>query len=166
MLGNVPVGAGQAEPPVRQVGVRAPDLLSIDHPLVAVLRRPGAGTGEVRTGRRLREELADERLPGQDSRYELLEELGLTVGDHGWDADVEGGTGEHSEVGQNVVAGFVQERDLVLGRQALAAVLLGPGNSGIPTLIQDALQRSVGGHDIGGVVVDLVELPGAARLSQ
>ena len=47
VLGDPPVGAGEAHARIGQVGERAPDLLAVDDPLLAVPSRPRPGPGEV-----------------------------------------------------------------------------------------------------------------------
>lgn len=49
MLGRVPVGAGQAQAPVRGIGRGAPGLGAVEHPGVAVTLGPGDHPGQIRT---------------------------------------------------------------------------------------------------------------------
>ena len=64
------VGAGEQEDPRRIAGQRRPDLLAVDHPLVAVGHRPGRQRGQVGTGVGLRVALAPAVGARQDPREE------------------------------------------------------------------------------------------------
>ncbi len=68
VLRHVPVGPGEAEPPVRPPGAGRPDLRAVEHPLVAVAYGGGLGAGDVRSAAGLREELHPELLAPQDRR--------------------------------------------------------------------------------------------------
>ena len=82
VLGHLGIGAGQQHAQVGLLAVGGPDLLAVDDPLVAVAHRPGLEPGQVRSGRRFREQLAP-RLPsgddGPDVAVDLL--LGPVGGD-------------------------------------------------------------------------------------
>ena len=63
-------------------GARRPDLLPVDHPLVAVAHGPGAEVGQVAAGARLAEQLAPDLLAGQQrQQVALLLLLGAGVQD-------------------------------------------------------------------------------------
>ena len=71
VLGHVGVGAGQHEDPVGEVAGRGPDLLAVDHPLVAVELGPAAEVAEVGAGVGLAVALAPEVLAREDARQEV-----------------------------------------------------------------------------------------------
>src|SRR5690606_38938877 len=50
VAGRAGFGAGEEEAPLGDVGERAPDLLTVDHPLAPVTVGPGADAGEVGAG--------------------------------------------------------------------------------------------------------------------
>ncbi len=143
VLGDVPVCSGQAQSPVGEVRVGAPDLLTVEDPLVAVLGGRSPGPGEVRTRRRLGEELADERVTRQHLRDEAPEEFRRGVRQHGGDAHPEGRPGQHAEVGRDVAVRLLVEDRLERGRQPAAAVLLRPGDPGVAAVEEGALQGAV-----------------------
>ena len=72
VLGDVGVGAGDGDAPGGEVRARRPDLLPVDHPLVAVADRPRREPGEVGAGARLGEELAAELVGAQERPHEAV----------------------------------------------------------------------------------------------
>ena len=70
-FGDVGVGAGEHEDPVGEVAGRRPDLLAVDHPLVAVEHGPAAEVAEVGAGVGLGVALAPEVLAAEDPREEV-----------------------------------------------------------------------------------------------
>ena len=124
-LGAVGVAAGEAEAPVRELGVGGPDLAPADP--VAAVDRHGAGgeRGQVAPGVGLAEELAPQLARREDPGEEALLLLGRPVGQQGGSHEVDadaahqlGGPGPRQLLDHHVVL----ERP-----QAAAAVLLGPG---------------------------------------
>ena len=89
MLGDVPVGAGDQHAVLGGLGARCPDLLSVDHPLLAVPDRLGAKTGEVASGARLAEELTPLLLTGEHRAKKTLLLLITAVGDNGWPRELQ-----------------------------------------------------------------------------
>ena len=65
VLRGLGVGAGDEHAAVGDVGQRVPDLLAVDHPLVAVAHGPTAQAGQVGPGTGLAEELAPGVLAGE-----------------------------------------------------------------------------------------------------
>ena len=61
-MGRSGFGAGQQQSPAGAVREAGPDLLSVDHPVVAVGHRRGGQPGQVGPGARLGEQLAPEVL--------------------------------------------------------------------------------------------------------
>ena len=93
-FGSVPVGASQEHPEVGVVGAGVPHLLAVDHPLVAVERRGGGQPGEVRSRRRLAEQLAPHLLAGEQRAEEpIAREVGALLQDRR--AGEAGGHGRH-----------------------------------------------------------------------
>ena len=72
VLGRVRIRPHEGEERVRVVGVRGPDLLPVDHPLVAVAHRPRLERREVGAGARLRVALCPYDLAREDARQEAL----------------------------------------------------------------------------------------------
>ena len=64
------VGAAEGEDPVGELRLAGPDLLAVDHPLVAVESGPGGHRRQVAPGARLAEALAPELLAPEDRRQE------------------------------------------------------------------------------------------------
>ena len=81
MLGHVGVGAGDQDAELGDLGHRGPDLLAVDHPLVAVAHRPGGQVGQVAAGVGLAEQLAPDLLGGQQ-REQVAVLLRLGAGVH------------------------------------------------------------------------------------
>jgi hypothetical protein len=75
VLGGARVGAGQQEDVVGVLGLRGPDLLAVDHPLVAVELGLRLERGEVGAGVGLAEALAPRHLAREDLGQELLLDL-------------------------------------------------------------------------------------------
>ena len=70
VLRDVRVGAGQQQAEVGVVGARAPQLLAVDDPLVAVALGVGGQPGEVGPVGRLAEQLAPRVLAGDRARQQ------------------------------------------------------------------------------------------------
>src|SRR5690349_1047710 len=66
------LSTGQREHVVGELGLRRPDLLAVDDPLVAVAHGRGLERRQVRAGVRLAEALAPLHLAPQDLGQELL----------------------------------------------------------------------------------------------
>jgi len=139
------VGAGQQHHPVRDVSQRGPDLLAVDHPVLAVLHRASLERGQVGAGVGLGVALAPDLLAGEDFGGVALLLLFGPVGDdrgagHADAQDVQDGRG----LGQRHL--LLQDQLLHEG-ESLAAVFLGPGEpdeSGVEELALPAAQRLVG----------------------
>ena len=67
-FGDVGVGAGDQLAPLGELGARAPHLLAVDDPLVAVALGAAAERGEVRAGAGLGEQLAAQLASGEEAR--------------------------------------------------------------------------------------------------
>jgi hypothetical protein len=70
VLGSIPVGPCEQEPPLGVMRAGRPHLLSVDAPGIAVALRARRGAGEVRARARLAEELTPGVLAGQDGAQE------------------------------------------------------------------------------------------------
>ena len=81
VLGNVGVGAGEQQAPAGHVGECRPDLLAVDHPLVAVAHRPGRQRGEIRARTGLAEHLAPDLLAAERRAQVPVADLVGPVGD-------------------------------------------------------------------------------------
>ena len=68
MLGHVEVRAHQNEHPIRVVRTRSPDLLAVNHKVVAIVIGPGPQAGKVATGAGLAVALTPLHLGLRDSR--------------------------------------------------------------------------------------------------
>ena len=72
VLRHVGVGAREQEAPVGDVGVARPDLVAVDHVLVAVARRGRAQRREVGAGVGLAEALAPALAPADQAGQEAV----------------------------------------------------------------------------------------------
>jgi hypothetical protein len=115
------------------VGAGGPDLLAVDHPVVAVAHRPRRGRRHVRPAAGLGEELAPDLLAAQGWAHEPL--FGRVVG--------EGHDGRHAHAktdleiaaatGANLCL-FLAENDRLDRRAAAAAPFFWPGDLGVAAL--------------------------------
>ena len=137
VLRHLRVGARQQEDVVGVLRLRGPDLLAVDHPLVAVEVGTCLQPGEVGTGIGFAEALAPRDLSGQDLREELLLLLlAPPLQDRRTDERV---AEEVSPQGRARTSELLVEHDVLHGRQALAAVLLGPGSAD-PAAVEELLR--------------------------
>ena len=130
VLGGVGVGADEHLAVLGHVGVAGPDLLAVDHVLVAVPHGPGAQAGQVGARLGLGEALAPAVVALEDGgQVELLLGLG------GLGHDRRSGVQQAHEVGADVGSagplGLLQEDQVLDGRGAPAAVLLRPVDPGV-----------------------------------
>ena len=170
VLGDLPVGAGQAQPPVGPPGPGRPDLRAVEDPLLAVAHRGGEGAGHVRPAARLGEELHPELLALEDGgEVALLLLLGAEVEQHR-------GARRHRrrlDAGRVLAAPeLLVEGPLVRRGEPLAAVLGGEADAGEARVEQHALQLALVGdrlqlllvgevgaqHPGGGLGVDRPEV--------
>ena len=112
MLRDAPVGAGQAQAPVGEVGERAPHLGAVEDPRIAVTGGPRPDTGEVGSSRRLGEELHPQLFAREHARQVPPLEVLRGVGQHDVRADPNVVEPE-SEVGQLVAGRLLVEGPLV-----------------------------------------------------
>jgi hypothetical protein len=131
---------------------RRPDLLAVDHPLVAVELGLAAEVAEVGAGVGLAVALAPQVLTREDARQEVaLLLLGTPlddrVADHLDAEHVVGPTAWDAGLLELLGQDHVFER-----REVRAAVLLGPGDTEVVVLVQRA--APVLGELVGGVVVE------------
>ena len=128
VLGHVGIRPHKAEDPVGVVGAGGPDLLAIDHEVVALVLRPGTKGGEVRPGTGFRVALAPPDLsPGDAGQVTDLLVLGAVFekgrpdhrGAHAGNrrADLQG-------------AHLLEQRDELLLVEPRATVFLRPGRHG------------------------------------
>ena len=139
MLGGVGLGANQAEDPVGQMRGAGPDLLAIDHPLIAIEHGAGAQARQVAAGAGFGIPLAPDGVAAQGGRDELAL-LGLG-------ADFQQRGHQHrdalsAQAGADPRAGEFLGDDARfedVGFEAGAAVLLGYGARRVAMLDQQAL---------------------------
>ena len=160
MLGDVRIGPGQQDPQIGVVCARAPHLLSVDHPLVAVPLGPRGQAGQVRTGAWFAEQLAPHLLAPQHGRQVAAALFVGAVPDDGGaghtDPDGEQ-TRSHVETGL-----FLTEDHRLDERATLAAELDRPGDAGPAAVVEAALPfLSLGDEDVVEVVERMAgrELP-------
>ena len=126
MLGCVGIGAHVQLAPIGAVPQRGPDLLAVDHELVAVQRRAGAQRREVGTRFRLRHALTPD-VVGADHAGEQLALLGIGAVLHDRRCDVvhPDHIERHRRSGVNRLLGV---SELFEHAGPAAAVLLRPGH--------------------------------------
>ena len=124
VLGGVRVRACEHEHPVGGLGAGRPDLLSVDHVVVAVALRPRLERSEVRAGARLAEPLAPLRLTREDAAQVLLLLL-LSAVDDQRRADHSRAHAAHQR--RPVLRELLVHDELLHDGKAGAAVLLRPG---------------------------------------
>ena len=134
MLRGVRVGAGEQEAVVGELGLGGPHLLPVDHPLVPVEHRTGLQGGQVRPGVGFAEPLAPPHLALHDLGQELLL---LLLGAPLQDGRTDEGVAEEVSPQRGLGPGeLLGEHDALHQRQALAAVLLGPGGADPASLVE------------------------------
>lgn len=72
MLDDVDVASGDQFAPLAELGARAPDLLAVQDPLVAIAIGAAAQRGQVTAGPRFGEQLATQIARGHESSDELF----------------------------------------------------------------------------------------------
>jgi hypothetical protein len=148
-LGSLRVGAGEQDAVVRDVRQRRPDLLAVDHPVVAVPDGGGAQRRQVGAGRRLAEQLAPDVVGPQQAGEVPLPLVVAAVGDDGRPAHAQADV-----VDQSRYAGADQlllHDRLLHQRAALPAVLAGPADAHQTGLVQHALRPAQVGLGGSGV---------------
>ena len=137
MLGRVGVAAHQQESPVAELGLGVPDLLAVNHELVAVTFCSCGQAGQIAARSRLAEQLAEGELARQQAGQEPALLVFGAVAQQGGAQHGDGGT---DESGCLLAAGRYLREDPGLPRLAPApAVGAGPGQSGPAVLEQLAL---------------------------
>src|SRR5581483_4522835 len=138
VLRRVGVSAAQHEDPVREMARGGPDLLPVDHPLVAVEHGARAEVAEVAARVRLRVPLAPTVLAREDARDEMTL---LLLG-----SPLEQGVADHldrehvvDDAGRHTGALELLREDHLLERgEATTAVLLRPVRREVSVLVQRA----------------------------
>ena len=139
-------GAGEQDRVRCQLGAAGPDLLALDAPAAVHLGCGGTQRGQVGARLRLGEQLAPELVAGEDrSKVALVLVRGAELDDRG--------TGEVladdvEPFRRTCPIEFLVEYRAQLGVHAAAAVLLRPGQAGIPGVVKQPLP--------GAPIVELV----------
>ena len=130
VLGRVRVGADEQLAVVRDLGVRRPDLLAVDHVVVAVADGATAQRREVRAGVGLGEALAPDLLAAKDPRQVRLLLLGRRLGDERR-AGVQQPDEVHPDVRRLRPLALLEEDEVLGGGRAAPAVLRRPVDAGV-----------------------------------
>ena len=139
MLGRVGVGAADGEDPLGVMSERGPDLLTVEHPLVAVEHRARLDVGQVGAGVGLAEALAPQLLAPQDRRKEALLLLGRA---EGHDGRAQQALAEEAHPRRGVGLGVLLVEDQLLGDAGVApSVLLRPPQPDPPAAAELVLPR-------------------------
>ncbi len=140
VLGDVGVGAGEQDAPVGDVGVARPDLVAVDHVLVAVGDRGGAQRGEVGSGIGLAEPLAPPlRAVDQPGQEAVLDRVAAVVGDP-LDQVAEARPRRRARGRHLLVEDHVED-----GRQVLTAVARRPAQPEEPGVVQRGVPLGLAG---------------------
>ena len=131
------IGAGQQHHPVGDLREAGPDLLAVDHVVVAVLHGPGLEAGQVRSRVRLGVALAPDLLAGEDLlEVPLLLGLAPVRDDRGaGHPDAENVERRRRPVEDQLLV----EEELLHPAQAAPAVLLRPRQAEQPRLVEAPL---------------------------
>ena len=154
-LGAVGFGAGEQEEPVRGVRGGGPDLLPVDHVVVAVAARAGGERGEVRAGPRLGEALRPRHLAGEDARQVLAALLLGAVEDQRRPQHVGAGAADRRGAGARQL---LLEDELLHRAEPAAAVLLRPVRRD-PVVLGERVRPGDGGLAARGILGLAIELP-------
>src|ERR671920_2117596 len=139
VLRRLGVGPHREEHVVGVVGAAGEDLAAVDDVLLAVAHGLRAQRGEVGAGLGLGVADREDELAGQDAG----EEAGLLlVGPEGDERRADGVERHEGHRGARP-HGLVEEQELVHGRAALAAVLLGPADAQPAVLADPSDHRAV-----------------------
>ena len=151
MLGHACVGASDDHAVVGNMSERGPDLLAVDHPGVAVTLGLGLEAGDVGAGAGLGEHLAPDFLAGDVvSEVGGLLLVGAVLGEH---RETHAVADRELERHVRVVAVLFAPDAFVFLGEALAAVLLGIGETGEPGFGQRLLEDLAGLHGSPGARV-------------
>ena len=124
MLRHAPVGAREQEAPVGDVGVAGPDLVTVDHVLVAVACRGRAQRREVGSRVGLAEALAPTFAPADQAGKEAVLDRVTAVRRDPLDEVAEARTRRRARGGELLVEDDVEDRG-----QIVTAEAGGPGES-------------------------------------
>src|SRR6267142_1522211 len=139
VLGHLRVGAREQDAPVGDRPARGPDLLAVDDEVIALIFGARLEAGQVRSGVRLRVELAPDLLGGQHLlQIPLLLRLGAVHDDRRADEP----DAEPVDGGRRAHPGHLVLDDRLLHRRgAPAPVLLGPQHPDVPGLVESPVPR-------------------------
>ena len=139
MLRDVEISARQADAVLGEMGVGRPDLLAVDHPLVAVAVGPRDHAREIRSRARFGHELAPHLSAVQDRRDVLM----LVRVRHAREQQIEGGPARAREVRRKLIpGGFLVEDLLVALVKAGAAQFRRQRDAGVAAFAQLRLDRT------------------------
>ena len=124
MLRSVKIGAYQTEDPVRNIGVRCPDFLAIDQPVIPPVLAFRLERSEIRPGTRLGIALAPADFATRDTGQMLCLLLMRAIGKQG------GAEHRDTEIVQGLAGidclSLVIENLGLFGRKSRSAIFLGP----------------------------------------
>src|SRR5262245_17618049 len=147
VLGRVRVGPGEQDAELAVVRARAPDLLAVHHPLVAVAHGTGPQPGEVGAGSGLAEQLAPHFLTAQQ-RGQVPQVLSVGPVRDQRRSDHPDADGERARL--DVEARLLLGERACLGRGAtLPAVLLRPRDARPASVVERALPFLAPAHMLG-----------------
>ena len=120
-FGTLGVGAREQEAPVGDVGVAGPDLVTVDHVVVAVACRGRAQRREIGSGVGLAEALAPAFAPADQAGKEALLDRVAPVRRHPLDEISEARTRRRARGGELLVEDDVEDRGQVVTAEARRA---------------------------------------------
>ena len=157
VFGDVPVGAGETEAVVREVGATRPDLRAVEQPTVSVARRACPHPGQVRPCVWLGEELAPRQRFAAQYRRGMFGQKSRT-GMH-QNGGPDNSKSSHYLIGEPETRGLFVKNTLMVAREALSLVLFGPADPRVACVEELPLEFSLAGPILGGIMGDVGRWP-------